>query len=74
MFSLSKEYSLAPDESMMWDKLEEDIERVAQEIADAGISAPDVLVFNDVVHGLVKALREVNKTSFSREDSRGALI
>ena len=68
MFSLSGEYGLAPDEAMMWDQLEQDIERVTEEIEAAGQTAPDVDAFSSTVQEMASAVRSVElDSSFALE-------
>ena len=54
---------------MMWEKLEQDIERVTDEIAEAGASVPDMDVFSSTVQEMAAAVREVElDNSFALEE------
>ena len=61
MFSLSREYGLAADEAMMWEKLDEDIDRVTQELYESGERVPSSDTITTLVQDMARAICEVRK-------------
>jgi len=60
MFSLSREYGLAADEAMMWGKLEQDIDRVAEDLILSGRRAPSMNTMTQLVQDMAAAITEVS--------------